>query len=362
MRLILFLLLITTTHFSLPAMAQLKTADDAEMKKRYLSAKNQFQTFEREHGNFIQTNNVNMHYLSWGDREKPCLIWVHGSMNNGYELLNIADSLVKAGFYVIAIDYYGHGQTAIPKHEVSLYHVADDIRFLLDKLNIPKAFIGGFSRGGYIATAFYDAYPEKVEGLILEDGGSVPFSNYYHKLGTEALTQKAAEFDPTEKMPWDTTYTSEFDAYKALYEPDENGNQFAILALLRMDSAKKWSVIYYKMMPLFNMASSKQFLDLILRPFSVPLFARSIVTMDPGAIFRNLNVPLLLLDPVSENDPMPFEKENQALHQKHSRLIEYIIYQNTTHNIHYQHPERFTKDLIRFMKRIHPSSVLQVQQ
>lgn len=362
MRPILFLLLITTIYLSLPAMAQQKTTDDTTMKTRYLSAKNQFQTFEREHGNFIQTNNVNMHYLSWGDRKKPCLIWIHGSMNNGYELLNIADSLVKAGFYVIAIDYYGHGQTAIPEHEVSLYHVADDIRFLLDKLDIPKAFIGGFSRGGYIATAFYDAYPEKVEGLILEDGGSVPFSNYYHKLGTEALKQKATEFDRTEKMPWDTTYSSEFDAYKALYEPDEKGDQFTILALLRLDSAKKWSVIYDKMMALFNMASSKQFLDLILRPSSVPLFARSIVTMDPETIFRNLNVPLLLLDPVSENDPMPFEKENQALQQKHPRWISYIVYQNTEHNIHYQHPERFTKDLIRFMRRTRPSSVWQAPQ
>ncbi|WP_316742210.1 alpha/beta hydrolase [Pedobacter antarcticus] len=362
MRPILFLLLITTTYLSLPAVAQQKTTDNATMKKRYLSAKNQFRTFEREHGNFIQTNNVNMHYLSWGDPKKPCLIWIHGSMNNGYELLNIADSLVKAGFYVIAIDYYGHGQTAIPEHEVSLYHVADDIRFLLDRLDIEKAFVGGFSRGGYVATAFYDTYPEKVEGLILEDGGSVPFSNYYHKLGTEALKQKAAEFDSTEKMPWDTAYSSEFDAYKALYEPDEKGDQFTILALLRLDSAKKWSVIYDKMMALFNMASSKQFLDLILRPSSVPLFARSIVTMDPETIFRNLNVPLLLLDPVSENDPMPFEKENQALQQKHPRWISYIVYQNTEHNIHYQHPERFTKDLIRFMKRTHPSPASQAPQ
>ena len=163
-------------------------------------------------------------------------------------------------------------------------------------------------------------------------------------------------------MPWDTTYNSEFDAYKALYEPEEEGNQFTVLALLRMDSAKKWSVVYDKMLALFNMASSKQFLDLILRPFSVPLFARSIVTIDPGAIFRNLNVPLLLLDPVSENDPMPFEKENQALQRKHPQWIDYIVYQNTAHNIHYQHPEKFTADLIRFMKQTRPNSVSQALQ
>ncbi|KQR67334.1 alpha/beta fold hydrolase [Pedobacter sp. Leaf176] len=142
--------------------------NNTSMQALYSTAKKQYSTFEKTHGRFIQTKNVNMHYLTWGNSSNPCLIWAHGSMNNGYELLDIANDLVKAGFYVIAIDYYGHGKTAIPNHAVSLYHVADDIKFLIDKLFIKRAFVGGFSRGGYIATAFYDAYPKSVSGLILE--------------------------------------------------------------------------------------------------------------------------------------------------------------------------------------------------
>jgi alpha-beta hydrolase superfamily lysophospholipase len=85
------------------------------------------QQFEKAHGHFVQTKNTNMHYLTWENASGIPLVWAHGSFTNAYELLPIADSLVKAGYFIIAIDYYGHGQTLIPRHEVSLYDVADDI-------------------------------------------------------------------------------------------------------------------------------------------------------------------------------------------------------------------------------------------
>lgn len=325
--------------------------NNASIQTLYDTAKKQFFAFEKTHGRFIQTKNINMHYLTWGNSSSPCLIWAHGSMNNGYELLQIADSLVKAGFYVIAIDYYGHGKTAIPNHEVSLYHIADDIKFLIDKLFIRKAFIGGFSRGGYIATAFYDSYPKSVLGLILEDGGSVSSNTYYHKLASEELNVIAKRFDLKTKQPWDTTYNSQFEAYKNLYDKNENGNQFSILALIKKNKLEKWSIIYSEMMSLFNLGDSQQFLELTLRPAKVPLFAKSMVVMEPKIIFRNLNVPVLILDPVSKHDPMPFEKENQALKNQHPDRIEYITYQDTEHNIHYEHPKQFTLDVVTFLKK-----------
>jgi hypothetical protein len=39
-----------------------------------------------------------MHYLTWGISRNIPLIWCHGSLTNGYEFLNIADSFVKEGF------------------------------------------------------------------------------------------------------------------------------------------------------------------------------------------------------------------------------------------------------------------------
>jgi pimeloyl-ACP methyl ester carboxylesterase len=343
------LLLITLLSQLAPVNAQSKK--ESSTIQIYNNAKKEFLSFERSHGAFVQTRNVNMHYLTWGNPGNPCIIWAHGSLNNGYELLDIADSLVKAGYHVIAIDYYGHGQTAMPDHEVSIYHIADDIKFLMDKLSIEKAFVGGFSRGGYVATAFYDSYPENVLGLILEDGGSVAANIYYHKLDTNKLEQISKKFDLKQATPWDKTYPTQLEAFNSLYDSTEVSNQFPIFALLKENKTGDWGIIYSDMMKLFNLENSGQFNDLVLRTSKVPLFARSMVTMEPEIIFRNLRIPVLILDPVSQDDPMPFEKENEALKKAHPDYITYKAYPNTEHNIHYAHPARFTKDVIEFSDR-----------
>jgi pimeloyl-ACP methyl ester carboxylesterase len=46
---------------------------------------------------------------------------------------------------------------------------ADDLRGLLDHLNIDRVVICGFSMGGYATFAFVRHYPERVRGLILAD-------------------------------------------------------------------------------------------------------------------------------------------------------------------------------------------------
>jgi pimeloyl-ACP methyl ester carboxylesterase len=274
--------------FILHAQNILPVKDRIDVAKHYKEAKAAFSQFEKVHGHFIRTRNVLMHYLTWGSPSGTPLIWAHGSLTNGYELLPIANHLVKAGYYVIAIDYYGHGQTPIPKHEVSLYHVADDIAFLMDMLRIKKAVIGGWSRGGFIVTAFYDSYPERVLGLILEDGGSVNTNTYYHKMDSASLLNRINQ-TYSQKL-YDTLYASEFDAYHAIYDTSRKGNQFENLAWIVQNKEGKWG-IGLGLLELFNMQNGAQFLNNILRPSGVPLFAASMSVLEPKIVYRNLNVP-----------------------------------------------------------------------
>ncbi len=292
-----------------------------------------------------------MHYLTWGKPSGISLIWSHGSLLNAYELYDVAPKLVKAGYYIIAIDYYGHGLTNFPAHEVSIYHIADDIAFLMNKLKIRKAIIGGFSRGGFISSAFYDAYPNRVLGLVLADGGSVSINTHYHQMDTLALQDQFKYLDQKTHFPWDSTYNSEFDAYKSLYDTTENGNQFRNLILIKKNNQGKFG-IYQGLNNLFQMNSSQNFLDLIFRPTKAPLFAESMAMMEPKIIFRNLNVPVLILDPVSKNDPFPFEKENNALQKQYPSLIEHVFYQGIEHNMIYGKPDQFVKDVNRFLKKV----------
>jgi pimeloyl-ACP methyl ester carboxylesterase len=318
------------------------------MQKLYQEAKVKYLRYEKEHGAFINTKNTRMHYLSWGNSNKPTLIWVHGSLTNGYEFMEIAETLAQQGFQVIAIDYYGHGQTPIPKHPVSLYHIADDIKELMDALKIKKAVIGGWSRGGAVSTAFYDEYPERVSGLILEDGGSVSINTDYHLMNNSKLDSTVKNI--VKSIPKDTVYQSEFDAYKAIYDSEVGGIQFQNLAWIARSKEGAYAICP-GVMELFNMHSESGWLNNILRPTLSPLFAESFSILEPKIVFRNLKVPMLILDPVISDDFMKFEKANQELRSLHPKLIEHKIYQNTGHNIHYERKKEFTADVIRFLNK-----------
>ena len=72
-------------------------------------------------------------------------------------------------FRVIAVDLRGHGESDAPLWRYTLEQFADDLRGLLDHLNIPQAVFVGLSMGGYTLFAFYRKYPDRVKGLVLAD-------------------------------------------------------------------------------------------------------------------------------------------------------------------------------------------------
>ncbi len=93
---------------------------------------------EERFGGFVQTPNVRIHYLDRGPQTGIRLIWANGTYSNAHELDLVSDSLLSAGLRLITIDCCGHGLTPRGDHPVSIYHVADDMAFLLDHLGITK--------------------------------------------------------------------------------------------------------------------------------------------------------------------------------------------------------------------------------
>lgn len=334
---------------SMPAWSQPSSGSDSIIKKNYLIAKQKYTEYEKKHGRYLQTTNILMHYLVWGETNTRTLIWCHGSLSNAYEFADYANAVTKMGYRVIAIDYYGHGRTNIPTHEVSLYHVADDIKELIDSLGIKKVVIGGWSRGGYIATAFYDSYPASVSGIILEDGGSVASNKTWHKLSMDSLNTRVLAL--AREMPKAVQYETEFDGYKAWYDEKDGTDQFDILPWLVEVHPQQWEVCP-GVLELCNMETAPKYLQTILRPTLATLFGESMAIIEPKLIYRNLNIPLLILDPISETDPFPVEMENQALKQSHSNWITYTVFKNCDHNIHYQYPKEFTTAITSFLRSL----------
>src|SRR5688500_8647420 len=110
--------------------------------------------------------------VEWGRPNGVPFVWAHGSGSSAYELRFVAPRLAAAGYRVLAVDYRGHGLTRVTSFDFGIHHIADDLIGLLDHLRIPAAVFGGASKGGFVAAAVYDEYPNRVLGLLMADGGT----------------------------------------------------------------------------------------------------------------------------------------------------------------------------------------------
>ncbi len=70
---------------------------------------------------------------------------------------------------VITPDLRGAGESGMPSGAMTMDEYAEDLRALLDALQVEKAVVGGLSMGGYIAFAFYRLYADRVRALVLAD-------------------------------------------------------------------------------------------------------------------------------------------------------------------------------------------------
>jgi pimeloyl-ACP methyl ester carboxylesterase len=75
-------------------------------------------------------------------------------------------------FRVITYDMRSNGKSSPSNKPVTIALLANDLKILLDALNIEKAIICGYSNGGSIALEFALSFPERIEKLILIGGFS----------------------------------------------------------------------------------------------------------------------------------------------------------------------------------------------
>ncbi|MGL4495746.1 MAG: alpha/beta fold hydrolase, partial [Beijerinckiaceae bacterium] len=85
--------------------------------------------------------------------------WVHTTWTN---------LLARSGFRVIALDHRGHGRSE-KLYDSALYGpaiMAEDVRRLMDHLDIPRADVIGYSMGARITAQLAAAYPFRVRSAV----------------------------------------------------------------------------------------------------------------------------------------------------------------------------------------------------
>jgi HOMODA hydrolase len=101
------------------------------------------------------------------------IVFQHGL--NGH-LEAYAKNIVKlaSNFHVIAFDYVGHGLSDKKIDEYNPSVFAEQLRELMDALDIEKAHLSGESLGGWVSGVFAAKYPGRVRRLMLNTAGGIP--------------------------------------------------------------------------------------------------------------------------------------------------------------------------------------------
>ena len=339
--------------------AETPLADTAENRARFNNALMLYEKIKQENDYTLRRNGVEVKYLDFGPEKGVPLIWSHGSESNRYEIVNVKDGLVKAGYRVISVDFQDHSSTTIFNYqESSVYDVAERIALLMDHLGITRAVMGGWSQGGFVAAAFYDDYPDRVLGLLLEDGGSWSFQkkqdDLYERDG-EQWSPFPANIDEIKEF-MNRRYTSRYSAFLAVGQPSQSNEAIVIgLAGIVKYSDGQWG--YYldmdSYLDLYQYGFEKRL------PSRLPLILWSLSSLIPEVLFRDLKVPVTIIDPVSANDRFPVTEQNRKLTSQHRKLIRHEIYEDTGHAAHFIRPMLFIESAKALLERVQSAGASQ---
>ena len=129
-----------------------------EERKKWVKVKTQMPT--------VKTNGITTHYEISG-KGQP-LVLIHG-VSFDHKMWQPQISYFSKKYRVLAYDVRGHGQTESSDGDYSADLLANDLKALLDNLNIQKPIVCGLSMGGLIAKMFAVRYPTQLSALIIAD-------------------------------------------------------------------------------------------------------------------------------------------------------------------------------------------------
>ncbi len=123
---------------------------------------------------FYVSQRLRLHYVDWGNEERPLLLLVHGGRDHARSWDWVAREL-RHDWHVVAPDLRGHGDSAWAIG--STYALSDfvfDIAQLLEALDDYPATIVAHSLGGAISLQYAGAFPEHVAKLVVIEGLGPP--------------------------------------------------------------------------------------------------------------------------------------------------------------------------------------------
>jgi 2-succinyl-6-hydroxy-2,4-cyclohexadiene-1-carboxylate synthase len=110
----------------------------------------------------------NLHYEVSGDRGSPTVLFLHGFMGSSADWRGVMTALGDRAF-CIAVDLPGHGASlGLPPDAYTIEGATGAVITTLDRLEIARTVVAGYSMGGRLALYLALRYPDRCAGLFLE--------------------------------------------------------------------------------------------------------------------------------------------------------------------------------------------------
>lgn len=113
---------------------------------------------------FADVNGTRLHYHVTG--EGIPLIFIHPPLLNS-EVFNYQKAQLADVYKVITFDIRGHGHSSYSPQPVAYPLVVEDIKQLMDFLDVEEAILCGYSAGGQIVIEAMLTYPDRFIGGVL---------------------------------------------------------------------------------------------------------------------------------------------------------------------------------------------------
>lgn len=253
-------------------------------------------------------NGISIEYLDKGEGEVILLLHGLGSTKADWDFQKVPFS---EDFRVIAPDLRGHGNSTKPVSEkdYGISQCGEDMKLLLQSLNIEKCTVIGFSMGGAIAFDMAVKYPSLFSKMVIVN--TAPDFNNLGEFGNQMIEER--------------THLLKSEGMKAMAKKVSEG-------MFPDPDQSELQQIFYK-------RASKNELDSYFNSFI------TLMEWGLGDKIEKISIPILVV--ASEFDYTPIDSKVKYVEKmKNARLK---IIKNSRHGVTMDQPIEFNKAILNFM-------------
>ncbi len=277
---------------------------------------------------WVNIDDLNVHYLDWSGDGSP-LLALHGMASSAHWYERVANYISEC-HRIIAPDQRGHGQTGQASTGYDWETLALDLVGLLDYLELDRVSVIGHSWGGHVASNFAARHPDRINSLIMIDGG----------------------FQDGHLLPNATE-----EIFRERFKPrNVSGDMGEFLGRIQEQLANCWGDDLEKIVLSMVYENADGLIEDILRPAHHSQILTAMWNEPPSTVFPRINCPTLIIPagPKAERAHTEFSRMRETMLEAAVGVakdvqVEWI--RDTIHDIGYDKPKELADIILRFVDR-----------